>query len=466
MPTNRQELTALYKEIAAQEMVAKFEDCGLLWDKIAPYQYHLTLTVPPDFWDIYMTKMPGNEIITLDFVKNLRPFTTLNSSQDPNIQELYDSVSADDSYKRDQDLLADLHTIDRCGNAYWNIIGAAEGLLAAGSADELLNHLCIVEPAGVVVSGGYTSSNNIMNFYPSGGVWGDGTFTSNFNIWNITGATDGPLAGGMSFLINNVTVDSTGPLAAGSGAVQDTANITPTQGVQVSGSSITVATYKASAPTGGVWANGSATNTYTPSPVSVVQKNSVTQFTAGTTVSSSFTSQPAAGNTIVVCILSAVSITSVTDTAGNTYVADNSSSNSPEFFYCFRASSIATAAGLTITGNGSAGGNMYMGIMEVSGLSATPLDQHFGGIGTSSSISTGSITTTFANELVIAGMMCSDDTFTPEPSIPWINFLESVGAAMNGQVMYQITDATGTFSLTWSDSATPQWAAAITSYHH
>ena len=155
------------------------------------------------------------------------------------------------------------------------------------------------------------------------------------------------------------------------------------------------------------------TATYTESqiptgPVAFVQVNSSTPQTDQSTVTTAFTSPQTAGNLNVVVIgweNTTSNIVSVTDTAGNSYQVaapvTRSSGNSQTIYY---AKNIVggTSNAVTVTLNAPTR-FVDVRIAEYSGLDRTnPLDVSSSASGTSQTANSGPVTTTSANELLVA----------------------------------------------------------------
>lgn len=136
----------------------------------------------------------------------------------------------------------------------------------------------------------------------------------------------------------------------------------------------------------------------------IVQKASAVSASNVTTLAKAFTSNNAAGNSIiVVCGAGNNGTLSVTDTAGNTYQSAVVQANSTTFeAQIFWASGILAGANTVTVTNGGAAASMALQIYEVSGLIAqagSVLDQTASGTGTSAAPSVANITPATANEL-------------------------------------------------------------------
>ena len=135
---------------------------------------------------------------------------------------------------------------------------------------------------------------------------------------------------------------------------------------------------------------------------------------AGSLQSSAFGTNPTTGNTILVFVVlwkgSAVSVSSVTDTAGNTYAKDKSQAMSLNrgSVEVWRSSNITGGGTFKITVNtGTTGVGIVFAASEFSGLAnASPLDgagsASNGGDNSTTTWSTGAFATTNANDLLIA----------------------------------------------------------------
>lgn len=212
--------------------------------------------------------------------------------------------------------------------------------------------------------------------------------------------------------------------------------------------------------------------------ISYVKTTGVFRIGGSLSTSGSFSTLPAVGNTVVVLVSrsgSAGATISVSDNQGNSYTK---AVESPNVSTCNTSSiwyaNVGTSSGtftVTATNSGSAGSSYISAVaLEYSGLASSSLvDQTASNSGTGvGTLSSGSITTTNANDLLI-GVCCSDkssnQTWT-DPGAPWTQrFLESSGANYEmGIGNDRIVSVTGTYSVSWSiDTTGGDLTAAIAS---
>ena len=194
------------------------------------------------------------------------------------------------------------------------------------------------------------------------------------------------------------------------GSTPTTSSTVYTTPIQVSATT----TIKAMAVASGLANSAVATGAYTigtPAAIAFVQANSATPQTPQTSVSVTYTSAQAAGDTNVVAIGWAdatSSVTSVTDTNGNLYalaLAPTQQTGVQSLAIYFASNVVAAAANsntVTVTFNAAA---PYpdVRILEYSGLdTVSPLDGTAGASGTGTTSSAGPVTTTNANDLLFA----------------------------------------------------------------
>ena len=195
--------------------------------------------------------------------------------------------------------------------------------------------------------------------------------------------------------------------------------------------------------------------------ISVVQ--STGKFRSSSSVasitSSAFGTQPTVGNYIIVAAAAAFGSDpnpwAFSDNQGNSYSVARTSAANNLLRVAIGYAKITTSSGsftVTVDPNGS---SFITGCaIEVAGLDGTaPLDQVNSNTGTSNSPTPGSITTTVADELIVA--IAGDrngTTTTTEPGAPWVLvFEEEAGNSfVRASMIYQIASATGSFNPQWT----------------
>lgn len=162
------------------------------------------------------------------------------------------------------------------------------------------------------------------------------------------------------------------------------------------------------------------------------------------------------------------------DSAGNTYNTDVSQ-NEGAFSLTTICSTHGLAAqlpqGSTITITWSGGHGTQLGrvhAFSVTGLATTPLDGTVSGAGTSSSPSTGTVTTTQANELLFGAIMSEGDSasvagFTPGSGYTTLGGVGSTFPSLFGE--YRIVSATGNYAANGTlGTINPFWHALLATY--
>lgn len=185
------------------------------------------------------------------------------------------------------------------------------------------------------------------------------------------------------------------------------------------------------------------------------------------------------GNTLIMLVSIAAgataSLSSVTDSASNTWVIPSTdpNANPPANFvsgsntYFAMAYALNATAITSVTVTISASKTFSYNVVEFSGiLSASAVDQS---ASVSNSVSgtpllTPSITTTNANDLIIGGMSASNNSMTLGSSgytaltnmVP-VSTMKGVGA-------YQIVSSTGTYQISWTPGASAVSGAGIMAF--
>jgi len=190
-----------------------------------------------------------------------------------------------------------------------------------------------------------------------------------------------------------------------------------------------------------------------------VQTTTLYQTTAATTISKAFAAASTTGNLIVVHIdwdNQARSITSVTDTKGNTYAAINGPTNwnganyRAALWYAYNIT--GGGAAITVTAHLSGAPTSYsqIYISEYSGIatSINPLDQNSVTAGNTGAVSSGAKTTTYPNELVYgasigaSGALSTGGGFTNRSTANQ-NVIEDKNVAAAGSYAATFTSAGG-----------------------
>lgn len=202
-------------------------------------------------------------------------------------------------------------------------------------------------------------------------------------------------------------------------------------------------------------------------PAFVQENHADAGFTASAALA--FSSNNTAGNLIVVC--TAInggginpSITSIVDTALNTYTVAtdaNNGGNDPGVSVYYAKNIAGGANTVTVTPNAAA--NIRWGIVEYSGLdTSAPLDQTTSTFGTSTSPDSGSVTTTQASELLVGciGALSGGGAFTNGASYT-TRFVVTVGGDDRDSLEDRNVSSTGSYSAGGTLATSATWGAII-----
>ena len=186
-----------------------------------------------------------------------------------------------------------------------------------------------------------------------------------------------------------------------------------------------------------------------------------------------------AGNTLILLVAIAAGATSkllsVTDSAGNTWVVPTSdpNTNPPANFVSgsntyFAMAYVLNAAAITsITVNISLSKVFSYNLVEFSGIvtvSAVDQSQTASDTPAASPLSTPSITTVNANDLIIGGMSANNNSMTINTA--GFNALTSMVpvGTMKGVAAYKIVSSTGTYQISWTPGANAVAGAGIMAF--
>jgi len=211
------------------------------------------------------------------------------------------------------------------------------------------------------------------------------------------------------------------------------------------------------------------TSTVAPPPITFVQVNSATPQTPQTTVTVPFKSAQTAGNLNVVVVGwndSTAAVSNITDTKGNIYslaVGPTVQTGvSTQAIYYAKNIVAAAANGNSVTVTFSPAANYPdIRIAEYSGLdTASPLDVSVGAQGNSATSSSGAVTTTNANDLLIGANLIQTGT-TGAGS----GFTSRIITPQDADILEdRIVTATGSYSATAPISPAAQWIMQIVAF--
>jgi hypothetical protein len=211
-------------------------------------------------------------------------------------------------------------------------------------------------------------------------------------------------------------------------------------------------------------------NTSSGGGIGLVQENAVQGSGVGS-LSVAFSAANTSGNLILAFVRMSTTTQTVTlkDSAGNTYVqavAQVQTSDGSEISL-FYAKSILGAAANTVTATFSATNNHpWLAIYEYSGLSTTtPLDKTASAQGSSTAVSSGATaTTTSANELVFAATgLPSSYTGTTTAGSGYA-LLEKNPTGSPAANESELATSTGTYTGTFTLSASANWSALVATF--
>jgi hypothetical protein len=211
------------------------------------------------------------------------------------------------------------------------------------------------------------------------------------------------------------------------------------------------------------------TSTVAPPPITFVQVNSATPQTPQTTVTVPFKSAQTAGNLNVVVVGwndSTAAVSNITDTKGNIYLPavgpTVQTGVATQAIYYAKNIVAAAANGNSVTVTFSPAANYPdIRIAEYSGLdTASPLDVSVGAQGNSATSSSGAVTTTNANDLLIGANLVQTGT-TGAGS----GFTSRIITPQDADILEdRIVTATGSYSATAPISPSAQWIMQIVAF--
>jgi hypothetical protein len=175
--------------------------------------------------------------------------------------------------------------------------------------------------------------------------------------------------------------------------------------------------------------------------------------------SKAFASNVTAGNTIVLGIrIGGAPAITVSDNLGNTYALIGMQSDpvTAASAYLYYAKSI-TGGACTVTTTGT-----RMEMVEISGLTATPLDQTAKANGTGTTVSSGATAARTQAAEIIIGVVSTNggNTFTAGSGFT----LREANADIAVQIEYQIVSATGTDAATMTLGSSAGWSSIVATF--
>ena len=217
----------------------------------------------------------------------------------------------------------------------------------------------------------------------------------------------------------------------------------------------------------GPYSSPPVTATTSANPITYIQSNSASPSTTVSSISVAFTAAQTAGDFNVVGLSwgSSATISSVTDTKGNTYtLAVGPTTFSGAASAIYYAKNIVSAAAGANTVNvtfSTATGTPDLRVAEYSGVdTASPLDVTAVSTGTSATSSSGSATTTNANDLLVGSNAVLSGTVDAGPG-----FTRRQISTWDGNILEdEIVSATGAYSATAPLSASAAWIMQMAAF--
>lgn len=242
-------LTALYSQIAVLELLESISRCGNVWNGHDNNTFTATIKMQRGIYDFYISSHPETNNYILDVILNGTYYTSISSSDQPQIADLYSEIVDSMDYSKQRSLAADLSALKKCplANDKIPIIASVGSFGGGGQGSIYIIYQLITTGRGAKANGGSFRTNNEVSSLdgPTLGVPADSDTSIISAIYDVTNYTpDGPLANSYAE-IDTVDIISSldGPFAGGSAndldANYDATNYTP-NGPLASGSAILV----------------------------------------------------------------------------------------------------------------------------------------------------------------------------------------------------------------------------------
>ena len=200
--------------------------------------------------------------------------------------------------------------------------------------------------------------------------------------------------------------------------------------------------------------------------MAIAYVNGVGNFeSAGATTIAAPAANHTTGNLLVVFVGlrdTSVTVSSIADTAGNTYTYVTRIAGTSSAIECWYAKNITGNANNVVTATFSA--SVYYRTITVNQYSgcdtSAPLDQYNTGTGYDTAPTTGNITTTVADEVLVAGVRLLASRIITAGT----NYTKRVDTSSWGASEDRIVSATGTYNATFSLSDVTYWATIVASF--
>lgn len=205
-----------------------------------------------------------------------------------------------------------------------------------------------------------------------------------------------------------------------------------------------------------------------PSPVKLIQQIAMTAGTGVNTASQSFAGPSTTGNLIVVCAKwgdQTISVASVSDNRGNTYTSAIGPTNwsgtakRAQIFYAKNIIGNGAPITITVTLTGNATSSLYIYQLEYSNADINaPLDITAAAIGTATSVSSGTATTNFPNELILGFSIADSVGINPGPGF-------TAESTFRGNLVEDMAvNSAGPYAATGSATGTSNWFMQMASF--
>jgi len=189
---------------------------------------------------------------------------------------------------------------------------------------------------------------------------------------------------------------------------------------------------------------------------------------SGASISTTYYSTQGAGDLNVVVVDwadSTSTVGSVTDSEGNTYVSvvgptQSAGNDSQQMFYATNIASASAGANTVTVTYSTTVAYPEIRVVEYSGISTTnPLDAVIGASGTGLTMNSGSITTTNANDLLVAANAIASET-----TATGTGYTQRVDSAFTEIIEDETVSATGSYSATATQGSSGYWLMQLAAF--
>lgn len=120
---NLYQIDYIQKKISILEMIEKLKNCGIVWNQQSFNTWKTYHNDGGDIWELTLTKVTDSEsngeeqikfdVVLLDFKKNNSHFYSVSSSDESYLYEMWEEVSGDIEFDKEELLLQDLQLISK-----------------------------------------------------------------------------------------------------------------------------------------------------------------------------------------------------------------------------------------------------------------------------------------------------------------------------------------------------------------